>query len=292
MPVPVPVIVAVLTCFNRREQTLACLGALYSAAGSAGADVQPIVVDDGSTDGTAQAVREEFPNATVIDGDGQLYWARGMHVGLAQALQRKASHVLWLNDDVRLHQNAIAHLLFELQTLTQGLGRSPILVGATSDGSGQLSYGGDVAAGRWRRFRYTRVGGEDQALRCDAMNGNCVLMEMAVARSLGNIDPVFEHAMGDTDYALRAGAAGVPVYVASGYVGLCSTNPVAGSFSDTSLPLRRRWRLMLHRKGLPWRSWLHFTRRHGGWLWPAYFAWPYISLVLSSLRSQRSAKQQ
>ena len=47
--------------------------------------------------------------------------------------------------------------------------------------------------------------------------------EVGIVLSGGNIDPVFEHAMGDTDYALRAGAAGVPVYVASGYVGLCST---------------------------------------------------------------------
>lgn len=265
---------------------------LYSAAHLAGAVVQPIVVDDASTDGTADAVREAFPKATVIAGDGHLFWARGMHVGLALALQRSASHVLWLNDDVRLHVNALGQLLSELEALTHRLGRSPILVGAMADANGKLSYGGDVAAGRWRRFRYTRVGGSDEALRCDAMNGNCVLMEMDVARAVGNIDPLFEHAMGDTDYALRAGAAGIPVYVAPGFVGVCSTNPVEGGFADTSLPLARRWRLMLHRKGLPWRSWLHFTRRHGGWLWPAYFAWPYIRVAMSSLRPRRSAKQQ
>lgn len=37
-----------------------------------------------------------------------------------------------------------------------------------------------------------------------------------------------------------------------------------------------------HRKGLPWRSWLIFTRRHTGVMWPLYFAWPYAKLLVVS----------
>jgi GT2 family glycosyltransferase len=109
-----------------------------------------------------------------------------------------------------------------------------------------------------------------------------VLVPMSVARQLGNIDASFEHAMGDTDYALRARAAGVPLYVASGFIGECANNPVAGGFTDRSLSLSQRWRAVMHRKGLPWRSWLHFSRRHGGLMWPFYFAWPYVRVVVSS----------
>ncbi len=54
--------------------------------------------------------------------------------------------------------------------------------------------------------------------------------------------------------------------------GYCDGDALAGSFNDRSLPLMRRWRAILQRKGVRWRPWLHFTRRHGGALWPLYFA--------------------
>ena len=43
------------------------------------------------------------------------------------------------------------------------------------------------------------------------------------------------------------------------------------------------------RKGLPWRSWLTLTRRHGGLFWPLHFASPYVKVMLqSALRKRRS----
>lgn len=276
-------LIAVLTCFNRKALTLGALAALERAAAFAGVAVDTIVVDDASTDGTSAAIRAQFPSAQVIEGDGSLFWCRGMHRGMQEALRREASHVLWLNDDTRLNQGAVRHLLDQAEMLRLRDGREAIVVGATSDGAGRLTYGGDVSAGGWRRFRYTRVGGESAPVPCDAMNGNCVLIPMTVARAVGNLDPTFEHAMGDTDYALRSAKAGYGVYVAAGFVGVCSVNPVRGSFNDVSLPLRARWRAILHRKGLPWRSWLQLTRRHGGVIWPVYFAWPYLRMTVSAL---------
>src|SRR5688500_12034296 len=88
-------IVSVLTCFNRKTMTLACLGALESAARAAQVDLETIVVDDASTDGTALAIRSHYPRVEVIDGPGALFWNRGMHVGFGLALQRRADYYLW-----------------------------------------------------------------------------------------------------------------------------------------------------------------------------------------------------
>jgi GT2 family glycosyltransferase len=111
-----------------------------------------------------------------------------------------------------------------------------------------------------------------------------VLIPDAVARAVGNLDPLFEHAMGDTDYLLRVRRAGFAVFVAPGVVGYCSHNPVNGTFVDAELSFRQRWKMIMHRKGLPPRSWFHFTSRHGGMLWPIYFAWPYTRVMVDSLR--------
>ncbi len=282
-------VTALLTCFNRKATTLACLRQLAQAAAQAEVTLTAVLADDSSPDGTAAAVAAEFPWVRVLHGDGGLFWNRGMHLAMGEALRDPARDLLlWLNDDTLLRPDALQRLLDAEQALRAASGRPGIVVGATADrGTGQLSYSGQVRASRWRRFQFRKVHSIHEPVRCETMNGNVVLLPRAVADDVGNLDPVFAHAMGDIDYGLRATARGHPIVVAAGFVGDCSNNPVAGTHLDASLPLRRRWQLLTHRKALPFRSWLQLTRRHGGWLWPAYFAWPYLRLLASALRRSR-----
>lgn len=279
---------AAITCFNRRETTLASLRALANTARAARVDLHAILVDDASSDGTADAVRAEFDWVDVVDGTGDLFWNRGMHVAYGLAMAEQPDYFLWLNDDTLLCEDALGRLISQAELLALQTGSPVVVVGSTfDDRDGQLTYGGLVARSRFHRFRYEHVWNDSIPLPCDTMNGNCVLVQSAVAQTVGNLDPLYEHAMGDTDYALRARESGFPIFVAGGVMGHCARNPRAGSFADASLPWRRRWALMLGRKGLPVRSWLHFTRRHGGLLWPLYFVWPYAKLVMSGVRHPR-----
>jgi GT2 family glycosyltransferase len=281
-----PRIVAVLTCFNRKALTMACLEALQRSAQQAGAELAAVLLDDASPDETGDAVREHFPWVEVISGTGSLYWNRGMYVAFARALTRPADHYLWINDDTQLLPGALASLLAQAAELEQAQRRPVIMVGATAERhSGCVSYGGRVAASRIRPFHYHLVWSEREPVPCQTIEGNCVLIPRQVAQRVGNLDPLYEHAMGDTDYGLRAAKAGFGLFVARGVVGYCAPNALGGTHFDRSLPLAARWKLMRSRKGLPVRSWLHFCRRHGGWLWPLHFAWPYAKLLLSGLRA-------
>lgn len=276
-------VVAVLTCFNRRESTLRCLGLLESAARAAGVEPAAVLVDDGSTDGTAQAVGERFPWVDVLRGGGNLFWNRGMHRGLEHVYARRDfDHVLWLNDDTHLLPDALVRLLDTASDLRQHLGREAIVVGATADPStGRITYGGKSRGSRWRPFQFRTVADDVAAQPCDTMNGNVVLVPQQIALDVGNLDPTFEHSMGDIDYGLRARRKGHPLYVAAGIVGHCRSNSVEGTHRDTSLPLAARWRRLTSRKELPPRSWLRLTSRHGGLLWPLHFMWPYAKVLMS-----------
>ncbi len=100
-----------LTCHNRKEKTLACLRKLYEQDTS-DINVNVFLVDDGCTDGTAEAIREEFPQIHIIQGDGTLYWNRGMC--LAWEESRKCGDydaVLWLNDDTMLLPSSLKTLM-------------------------------------------------------------------------------------------------------------------------------------------------------------------------------------
>jgi GT2 family glycosyltransferase len=265
--------------------TLSCLAALHSSATEAGVALDAIVVDDGSTDGTAAAVAARFPWASIVLGDGTLFWNRGMHCGIQHALATSvASHLLWLNDDTQLFHDAVGRLLDASSALRDRYGGDGIVVGATADHiTGQLTYGGSIAVSRWRPFTFRKVFSETELLACDAMNGNAVLLPMNLVRRVGNLDPSFEHAMGDIDYALRARQQGYPVCVAPGFIGRCANNSLEGGFRDLSLPLHRRWRLLVHPKGVPPKSWWVLTRRHGGLLWPLYFVSPYLTFAVRAV---------
>jgi GT2 family glycosyltransferase len=285
---------ALLTCFNRRDKTLACLHALGTSTGVEGLRLRAVLVDDASTDGSAAAVRAGFPWVQVIDGAGDLYWCRGMHAAFAHALTDGHALYLWLNDDTLLDPDALARLLACHDRLAQAASPADpaaapiVLVGTTRDpDAGTPTYGGERRRPGLNPLSFELVVPAAHAQPIHTFNGNLVLVNAAAARRLGNLDPLYEHAMGDTDYGLRAGRAGVPVWLAEGTHGRCAHNPVQGTFRDRSLPLARRWRLMRSRKGLPMRSWWHFTRRHAGLWWPLLFAWPYLRLVAGALASPR-----
>jgi GT2 family glycosyltransferase len=229
----------------------------------------------------------------VVEADGALFWCRGMHLAFETALRRGFDAFLWLNDDTMLAPDALARLLASAAMLEQRGGGPVILVGSTVDAvTGALTYGGERRASRFKPLRIERVQPSTAPQRCDSMTGNIVLIGADAARRVGNIDPVFEHSMGDTDYALRANRLGVPVWVDAGVHGTCSDNAAHGTWCDRSQPLARRWRDMMTRKGLPWRSWLALTRRHAGPLWPVHFVLPYAKVVAQSLLSQNIRHKQ
>jgi GT2 family glycosyltransferase len=271
---------ALLTCFNRRETTLACLAALGASTGVEGVTLRAVLVDDASTDGTAAAVRERFPWVEVIEAEGDLYWCRGMHRAFARALEQGHDHYLWLNDDTLLDADALVRLLACHDHIVQGQRAAVLVVGSTRDPhSGRHTYGGENRVSAWRPVRFRLAAPQAVAQRVDTFDGNVVLVSAAAAAVVGNLDPRFEHSMGDADYGLRAGRRGVPTWLAPGMHGTCSVNPLTGSFADPALPWRRRWQLFSGRKIMPPRSWWLFTRLHGGPLWPAMFVWPYARMA-------------
>ena len=89
-------IATLLTFFNRKDKTLSCLESLFKVcklynekSSSESIDLSVFLVDDGCTDGTADAIKEKFQDKPIhiIRGTGSLYWCRGMCLAWNSALQ-------------------------------------------------------------------------------------------------------------------------------------------------------------------------------------------------------------
>ena len=277
----------VMTCHNRRGKTTACLRSLLGQevpgwkilvgrTGPADSDPGPHLrlhlhlMDDGSSDGTGDAAMQEWPDATILRGNGNLFWCGGMREAWRSAAREDPDFYWIVNDDTLLFPSALVSLL----QLADFLPETRILVaGAIADPeTGEWSYGG-LEAGE----PFPPPSGKARC--CRSMNANCALVPRAVFSELGVFHHAYRHAMGDLDYGWQATRRGIPILETPQTVGLCARNAVAGTWRDTTLGRRERWRLLVSPRGLPPREWFHFCRRNAGWRWIAYFVSPYLRVL-------------
>jgi GT2 family glycosyltransferase len=225
-------IAVLITCHNRKDKTLACLEALY-AQERLGLDfnVEVFLVDDGSSDGTSEAIRIQFPEVNIIQGDGNLYWNRGMHLAWETAAKTKNyDYYLWLNDDTFLYPSAISVLLPDNLN-------NVIICGSTAcPQTGKLTYGG-------RKLKeINRIPPTHDFQVCDYFNGNCVLIPRAIFEQVGNLDLNFHHALGDFDYGLRARKLGFKAYITPHFIGTCESHRILPKWCSPSEPIFNRFK--------------------------------------------------
>lgn len=207
-----------LTVFNRRDITLKGLRSLMHAINEFNEKefiFDIYMTDDGCTDGTPEAVHNEFPFINVIKGDGNLYWGGGMNKAWNEAIKNKSyEYYIWFNNDVFLFRNAF-DLLFEP---IKKLGTNKCVVcGNLCSSDGHFTYGG-------LNHKHKKIlpNGEIQAI--NFMNGNFVLIPDFIVKKIGIIDKKFKHIKGDYDYGLTVIEQGFTLYTTTDYVGICERN--------------------------------------------------------------------
>jgi GT2 family glycosyltransferase len=264
--------------------TIACLASYFAQDIEPAVRLGAVLVDDGSPDGTAEAVRERFPHVEVIEGSGNLYWAGAMAVAERAAIASDPDFLLWLNDDVVLDTSALGILL---ETSRRSGGRS-VVVGAMRDpASGALTYSGLRRTGR-HPLRMALVPPRDEPVEVETFNGNVVLVSRAVRNAVGPMDGALHHSAADYDYGLRAGGRGFRNLLAPGTVGTCERDGGRTPWRDGDRSLRERLEVFFGPKGFPPAPRARYLRRHGGFAWPALWLWTYLRRLPAVIRGARS----
>lgn len=203
----------IITCYNRKDYTLACLKALYNSAKVAiEISLDVFLVDDGSSDGTTKEVIYRYPKVKVLQGTGKLYWGGGMNKAWKEAVFRGYNFYLWLNDDTYLKQNAIGELIADSAIFNH---RSIIVGVCEWQNNDSISYSGYLLKDK------VVLKPKGKPLACDFFNGNVVLISSYVFSKVSYIDSMFPHNLGDIDYGMRAKSLSINSYISSSVIGKC-----------------------------------------------------------------------
>lgn len=205
-------VVAVIPIHNGSDETLALL---QSIAVSDTPNLEIIIVDDGSTDGSVAAIAERFPAVTILAGNGELWWAGATNLGIREALRRGANYILTINNDNAVDSGFLRPLLDVVRSEKSSIVTSKLI--SLSEPEYICSFGGSIDWLRGEIRDRTNVRDRldfSNTARADWVHASSTMYPSAVFRKIGFFDnDNFPQYHGDADFSLRAAKAGYSLLV-------------------------------------------------------------------------------
>ena len=272
-------IAVLLTCFNRKEKTLSCLHSFFEANKPNGYEFDIYLVDDGSTDGTSEVVKEKYPDVTIIKGNGSLFWAGGMRMAWRTALKNKEYDAfLLLNDDVVLHKDFLDNLIKTEEFAISKDNKTGIYSAATIDDvTKKTTYGGYKIKTNHFVVRNELLEPKNKPQECEQTNANILWISKDTVNAIGIFDEHYTHGIADFDYSLRAAKKGIPVYLAPSYGGVC-LHDHGKPWRSSDVSLKERIAYLKSPKGLAYKEYLYYIKKH----FPLFLPYSFVAIWMKT----------
>jgi GT2 family glycosyltransferase len=212
---------ALVVSHNVKDLLLQCLRAFYATSD---VPVDVVVVDNGSTDGSAAAVTAEFPKATVLLEQKNLGYGRAANIGLERCQGR---FVLLLNPDVTVDPQSVGRLSDFLMTRPEAgaVGPRLLMTGGGLDPDCRRSFpvprtlfyrtvGLSRLFPKSPRFGRYNMGHVDESdvHEMDAGTADCLMLRKAAIDRIGFFDPRYFMFGEDIDLCYRLKLGGWKVF--------------------------------------------------------------------------------
>ncbi len=217
-------------------------------------NVETLVVDNASTDGSAEMVADEFPEARLIRNAENLGYARANNIGIVESRGR---YVLLLNSDTIVPPGTLAKLVAFMDAHPQAAACSPRLL--QPDGKPQpYAFGGDPTPGYLLRRGINRLlfrrplhdWGISQPMQVDWVSGACLMARRAAIEQVGLLDEAMFMYFEDNDWCRRMRLAGWQIW----YVPTVAITHIGGAGLKQNPAAQRAYRASLR----------YFYRKHYG----------------------------
>lgn len=202
-------IALIILNWNGKKDTLECLS---SVAKIQTPNLEVVVIDNGSTDGSAEAIREQFAKVTVIEAKKNYGFAEGNNIGMRYALAKGADFVFLLNNDTIVDPLVVDHFLVQMRA-DPSIG---ILGGKIFlyDEPQKLDHLGGCWNPKKRAFDFVGLREEDRGqeqLPMDYVCGAALFIRASLLKAIGLFDARFFLIWEEADFCFRARRSGFKV---------------------------------------------------------------------------------
>ena len=201
--------------WNGRDDTLSCLDSLQALDEG---DVAVICVDNGSTDGSVQAIRAAFPQVELIEAGANLGYAGGNNLGMRRALEHGAEWVVLVNNDATVAPDVIGGFAAAARARPDaGLLAGTVLFADRADViwfAGQRVNLGLGYSGRPRGYGQPLTAEFEQVVDTGRGVGALMAISRAALEQVGLFDEGLFAYVEDVDLSIRIRRAGLAVVVA------------------------------------------------------------------------------
>jgi len=193
----------VILNWNGMDVTPRCLDSILR---SSSPPDQIVVVDNASTDGSADHIRGRYPQVALIVNDSNLGFAEGNNVGIRYLLERAFDLVLLLNNDTVVDPDCLRELKRAAET------QPAAAYGATIyelSAPGRIWYSGGSISRLTLEARHETAPADAPGTPrpTDFITGCCLMFRSDALRGIGLLDRDFFAYYEDVDWCLRAKAA-------------------------------------------------------------------------------------
>lgn len=209
-----PKIAAIIIGYNGKRWLEKCFGSLFRSS----VPLRVMVIDNGSTDGTVEKLKSDFPEVTVIENNTNLGFGRANNIGLKLALEENSDYALLLNQDAWIQPDTIDRLVHVHQSNPDYGVLSPI----------HLSGSGETLDHKFNEFlrrdqgidllNDLLVGGKEvrDIYPFKFINAAAWMISRECLERVGGFDPIFPHYGEDNDFLNRCFYHGLKLGVVPG----------------------------------------------------------------------------
>jgi GT2 family glycosyltransferase len=285
MSVQGPDLSIIVVNYNAKQYLEACLASIQETA--SGLRYELLVADNGSRDGSVEALRGRFPWVTWVLNEGNVGYARANNQGLEVARGR---YLLLLNNDTIVLPSALARMIAFLEERPKAgiVGCKVLNPDGTVQGTAR-SFPGVMNAlfGRhtlltrafpenrfYRRYILSRDEGPEGPMEVDWVSAACLLARREVYQDVGPLDEDFPLYFVDTDWCRRAKARGWQVWYDPG-AEIVHHEHKGGTRASRRQVIRMT--MLMHTA-----AYRYFCKYHGGMAWHPMRLVAFLGLALKA----------